>query len=60
MIFDKIKELKSINELIDLGKDDSVTKTNKIKRDQIIEDLEKELKCLEDFDNWKEWKNSTY
>jgi hypothetical protein len=27
------------------------------KRDQLISELERELIRLEDFDNWKEWKN---
>jgi hypothetical protein len=30
------------------------------KRDQLISELEEELVKLDDFDNWKEWKNSVY
>jgi hypothetical protein len=57
MIQDKIKELKEVNKLVDL---DNSTESHKIKRDQIISEIEKELEWLNDFDNWKEWKNSIY
>ena len=30
----------------------------KSKRDQIILEIEEELVKLNDFDNWKEWKNT--
>ena len=50
---EKIKELKEINNLIDLQNSDSL----KIKRDQIISEIEEELVKLNDFENWKEWKN---
>jgi hypothetical protein len=32
----------------------------KSKRDQLISELEEELVKLNDFDNWKDWKNSVY
>jgi len=64
MIQDKIKELKEINRLIDIEETimshESEVGLLKFKRDQIISEIEEELIKLNDFDNWKEWKNSVY
>ena len=64
MIQDKIKELKEVNKLIDIEEavmsHESEVGLLKFKRDQIISEIEKELEWLNDFDNWKEWKNSIY
>ena len=61
MIQDKIKELKEVNKLIDLEEGamphESESDSLKFKRDQIISEIEEELVKLNDFDNWKEWKN---
>jgi len=58
MIQCKIKELKEINKLIDLRNSSDISIENhKEKRDQLISELEEELIKLNDFDNWKEWKN---
>jgi hypothetical protein len=61
MIKDIIEELKKVNQMIDLH---STNKDNDLmlgqyqhKRDQLISEIEEELIKLEDFDNWKEWKN---
>ena len=61
MIQDKIKELKEVNKLIDLRSSDNIpTESHILRRDQIISEIEEELVKLNDFDNWKEWKNSVY
>jgi hypothetical protein len=61
MIQDKIKELKEVNKLIDLrNSGDILTESHILRRDQIISEIEEELVKLNDFDNWKEWKNSVY
>ena len=64
MIQDKIKELKEINKLIDLEETvmshESEMDSLKFKRDQLISELEEELVKLNDFYNWKDWKNSVY
>ena len=64
MIQDKIKELKEINRLIDIEEtimsQESEVGLLKFKRDQIISEIEEDLIKLNDFDNWKEWKNSVY
>lgn len=61
MIQDKIKELKEVNKLIDLrNSGDIPTESHILRRDQIISEIEEELVKLNDFDNWKEWKNSVY
>lgn len=61
MIQDKIKELKEVNKLIDLrNSGDIPTESHIIRRDQIISEIEEELVKLNDFDNWKEWKNTVY
>jgi hypothetical protein len=58
MIQDKIKELKEINKLIDLRNSGNIsTESHILRRDQIISEIEEELIKLNDFDNWKEWKN---
>jgi Ca2+-binding EF-hand superfamily protein len=69
MIQDKLKELKEINKLIDsrnsgnISTEDIYTflasyESHILRRDQIISEIEEELVKLNDFDNWKEWKNS--
>lgn len=64
MIQDKIKELKEVNKLIDLEEGvmphESELDSLKFKRDQIISEIEEELVKLNDFYNWKDWKNSVY
>ena len=68
MIQDKIKELKKINKRIDIEQTVLFHQMSheleinllKSKRDQLISELEEELAKLNDFDNWKEWKNSVY
>jgi len=71
MIQDKIKELKEINKLIDLRNSGNIStediytflasyESHILRRDQIISEIEEELIKLNDFDNWKEWKNSVY
>jgi hypothetical protein len=58
MIQFKIKELKEIIKLIDLRNSSDVSiESHKKKRDQLIFEIEDELVKLNDFDNWKEWKN---
>ena len=66
MIQDKIKELKEVNKRIDIEQTVLFHQMSheleinllKSKRDQLISELEEELVKLNDFDNWKEWKNS--
>jgi Ca2+-binding EF-hand superfamily protein len=71
MIQDKIKELKEINKIIDsrnsgnISTEDIYTflanyESHILRRDQIILEIEEELVKLNDFDNWKEWKNSIH
>jgi hypothetical protein len=64
MIQDIIEEIKKVNQMIDFhstNKDsDFMLKQYQSKRDQLILELEEELVKLDDFDNWKEWKNSVY
>jgi DNA-binding Lrp family transcriptional regulator len=64
MIQDIIEEIKKVNQMIDFhstNKDsDFMLKQYQAKRDQLISELEEELVKLDDFDNWKEWKNSVY
>lgn len=61
MIEDIIEEIKKVNQMVDLhatDKDsDFMLKQYQSKRDQLISELEKELSKLNDFDEWKEWKN---
>ena len=58
MIQFKIKELKETIKLIDLiNSSDISIESHKKRRDQLISEIEKELVKLNDFDNWKEWKN---
>ena len=58
------EEIKKVNQMIDFhstNKDsDFMLKQYQSKRDQLISELEEELVKLDDFDNWKEWKNSVY
>jgi len=61
MIQDKIKELKEVNKLIDLRSSGNIpTESLILRRDQIILEIEEELVKLNDFYNWKDWKNSVY
>ena len=64
MIQDIIEEIKKVNQMLDLhstNKDsDFMLKQYQSKRDQLISELEYELEKLNDFDNWKDWKNSVY
>lgn len=63
MIQDIIEEIKKVNQIIDIhstNDGDFMLKQYKSKRDQLISELEEELVKLNDFDNWKEWKNSVY
>lgn len=64
MIQDIIEEIKKVNQMIDFhstNKDsDFMLKQYQSKRDQLISEIEEELVKLDDFDNWKEWKNSVY
>ena len=59
-----IEEIKKVNQMIDFhstNKDsDFMLKQYQAKRDQLISELESELEKLNDFDNWKDWKNSVY
>jgi rhodanese-related sulfurtransferase len=58
MIQFRIKELKETIKLIDLRNSSDVSiESHKKRRDQLISEIEEELIKLEDFDNWKEWKN---
>jgi rhodanese-related sulfurtransferase len=58
MIQFKIKELKETIKLIDLRNSSDVSiESHKKRRDQLISEIEDELVKLNDFDNWKEWKN---
>jgi hypothetical protein len=61
MIQDKIKELKEINKVIDIEErvmsHESEIGLLKFKRDKIISEIEEELLKLNEFDNWKAWKN---
>lgn len=62
MIRDIIEEIKKVNQMVDLhstNKDsDFMLKQYQSKRDQLISELEYELEKLNDFDNWKDWKNT--
>jgi DNA-binding Lrp family transcriptional regulator len=64
MIQDIIEEIKKVNQMIDFHStnknSDFMLKQYQAKRDQLISELEEELVKLDDFDNWKEWKNSVY
>jgi hypothetical protein len=64
MIQDIIEEIKRVNQMIDFhstNKDsDFMLKQYQSKRDQLISELEEELVKLNDFYNWKDWKNSVY
>jgi hypothetical protein len=58
MIQFKIKELKETIKLIELKNSSDVSiESYKKRRDQLISEIEDELVKLNDFDNWKEWKN---
>lgn len=64
MIQDVIEEIKKVNKMIDFhstnNESDFMLKQYQSKRDQLISELEEELVKLNDFYNWKEWKNSVY
>jgi hypothetical protein len=58
MIQFKIKELKETIKLIELKNSSDVSiESHKKRRDQLISEIEDEVVKLNDFDNWKEWKN---
>jgi hypothetical protein len=61
MIQDVIEEIKNANQMIDLHStnkdDDFMLKQYQFKRDQLISELEEELFKLNNFENWKEWKD---
>lgn len=61
MIQDVIEEIKNVNQMVDLhstnNDDDFMLKQYQFKRDQLISEIEKELFKLNNFENWKEWKN---
>jgi len=61
MIEDVIEEIKNVNQMIDLhstNKDGSfMLKQYQFKRDQLISELEEELFKLNNFENWKEWRD---
>ena len=61
MIQDVIEEIKKVNKMIDFhstnNESDFMLKQYQFKRDQLISELEEELVKLNDFDNWKAWKN---
>ena len=61
MIQDIIEEIKKVNQMIDFhstnNDSDFMLKQYQAKRDQLISELESELEKLNDFDNWKAWKN---
>jgi hypothetical protein len=62
-MIDIIEEIKKVNQMIDLhSKDDTdfMLKQYQHKRDQLIDELERNLVKISEFDNWKEWKNSLY
>jgi hypothetical protein len=61
MIQDVIEEIKKVNKMIDFhstnNEGDFMLKQYQAKRDQLISELESEIEKLNDFDNWKAWKN---
>lgn len=60
MTKDIIEEIKKVNKMIDFhstSDSDFMLKQYQFKRDQLISELEEELAKLNDFDNWKAWKN---
>ena len=61
MIQDVIEEIKNVNQMVDLhstnNDDDFMLKQYQFKRDQLISELEEELFKLNNFENWKEWKD---
>ena len=62
-MIDIIEEIKKVNQMIDLhSKNDTdfMLKQYQHKRDQLIDELERNLVKIVEFDNWKEWKNSLY
>lgn len=62
-MIDIIEEIKKVNQMIDLHSKDNtdfMLKQYQYKRDQLIDELERNLVKISEFDNWKEWKNSLY
>jgi hypothetical protein len=60
MIQDIIGEIKKVNQMLDLhskNNDGFMFKQYQFKRDQLISELEEELFKLNNFENWKEWKD---
>ena len=62
MIQDIIEEIKKVNAMIDLHSINGGLMLHQYKsmREKLFIELEEELVKLNDFDNWKEWKNSVY
>jgi len=62
MIQDIILEIKKVNSMIDLHSinDDLMLHQYRSMREKLFIELEEELVKLNDFDNWKEWKNSIH
>ena len=62
MIQDIIEEIKKVNEMIDLHSINGGLMLHQYKsmREKLFIELEEELVKLNDFDNWKEWKNSIH
>jgi len=62
MIQDIIEEIKKVNKMVDLHSINGglMLEQYKSKRERLFVELESEIETLNDFDNWKEWKNSVY
>jgi hypothetical protein len=62
MIQDIIEEIKKVNAMIDLHSINGGLMLHQYKsmREKLFIELEEELVKLNDFDNWKEWKNSIH
>ena len=62
MIHDIIEEIKKVNAMIDLHSINGGLMLHQYKsmREKLFIELEEELVKLNDFDNWKEWKNSIH
>ena len=62
MIQDIIEEIKKVNAMMDLHSINGGLMLHQYKsmREKLFIELEEELVKLNDFDNWKEWKNSIH
>ena len=62
MIQDIIEEIKKVNAMIDLHSINGGLMLHQYNsmREKLFIELEEELVKLNDFDNWKEWKNSIH